>query len=73
MDKHGAYTITFTSDQRGLGGQHTNGPGYGLFRCEHDETRTAVEINTVQTRTPGVARKIAIKLCEMAVWELDNQ
>jgi hypothetical protein len=73
MTKQDGYTLTFISDQRSRGGQHTNGPDFGLFRCEHDETRTAVEIHSVQTRNAHAARELAIVLCTMAVEELDKR
>lgn len=66
----GDYKITFTSDQAGRCGQHTNGPDYGIVRCEHVPSRTAVEIHTHQARTPHRARNLALTLCQMAVGEM---
>ncbi len=64
------YTITYTSDHLGKGGQHTNGPDYGVYRCEHQATRTAVEVHSYQARGAHRARELALTLCAMAVDEM---
>ena len=64
------YTITYISDHVGKGGQHTNGPEFGVYRCEHPATRTAVEIHSYQARSPHRARELAVTLCAMAVEEM---
>ena len=67
------YTLTYVSDSYGKGGQHINGPDYGVFRCEHEMTKTAVEIHSYQARGPHKARELAIMLCKMAVEEMGKQ
>lgn len=66
------YKFTFTSDQRVAGGQHTNGPDFGVWRCEHLPTKTAVEVHTSWTHRPHRARELTRMLCEMAVQEITN-
>jgi protein subunit release factor A len=66
------YKITYVSDTYGRGGQHTNGPDYGLFRCEHAGTRTAVEVHSHEARSQHKARELALMLCAMAVEELSK-
>lgn len=64
------YSISYVSDTYGKGGQHTNGPDYGLLRCEHLPTKTAVEIHSYQAHGQHKARELALTLCRMAVWEM---
>ena len=64
------FKITYTSDTYGKGGQHTNGPDYGVYRCEHEPTKTAVEVHSYQTQGAHKARSLALVLCEMAVKEI---
>lgn len=64
------FAITYTSDHHGQGGQHTNGPDYGVVRCEHLPTQCAVEVHSYHARSQHRAREIAITLCQMAVAEM---
>jgi protein subunit release factor B len=64
------YVITYVSDSYGKGGQHTNGPDYGVYRCEHEATKTAVEVHSYQARNAHRARELALTLCAIAVEEL---
>ena len=64
------YRITWTSDKYGKGGQHTNGPDYGILRAEHLPTRTAVEIDSSEVRGQHRARQLAMMMCELAVSEI---
>ena len=64
------FIVTYISDHVGKGGQHTNGPEFGVYRCEHPATRTAVEIHSYQVRSAHKARELAVTLCEMAVEEM---
>ena len=70
MDRPDGFKLTFTSEKYGRGGQHTNGPDYGIMRCEHEPTRTVVEIQTQVARSPHRARELALTLCKMAVEEM---
>ena len=65
-----AFKFSYVSDTYGKGGQHTNGPDYGLLRCEHLPTQTAVEIHTHPARGQHRARTLALTLCQMAVAEI---
>ena len=67
------YTVSYVSDTHGRGGQHTNGPDYGVYRCEHEATKTAVEVHSYQARGAHKARELAIMLCAMAVEEMGKQ
>lgn len=66
------YKFTFTSDQLTRGGQHTNGPDFGVWRCEHMLTRTAVEAHTSWTKHSHEVRELTRMLCEMAVKEITH-
>lgn len=57
--------FTFISSHKG--GQHTNGPDYGILRCEHGLTGNAVEIQTHSRLRQAEARELAMALLEMAV------
>lgn len=65
-----AYKLTYVSDTYGKGGQHTNGPDYGVMRCTHELTQTAVEVHTYHARGAHKAREMALMLCRMAVGDL---
>ena len=71
MTEFDDYVLTYTSDTFGKGGQHTNGPDYGIYRCEHVPTKTAVEVHTHNTRSPHRAREFVVELCAMVVSELN--
>lgn len=64
------YKFSYVSDTHGKGGQHTNGPDYGILRCEHEPSRTAVEVHTHTARGQHRARTLALTLCQMAVAEI---
>ena len=66
------YKFTYTSDRLSVGGQHTNGPDFGVWRCEHLLTRTAVEMHTSWARRSHKVRELALVLCEMAVQEISS-
>lgn len=72
MGEQEPFKITYTSDTYGKGGQHTNGPDYGVVRIEHEATRTAVEVHTHEARSPHRARELALALCQMAVAEIEG-
>ena len=61
------FTLTYVSDLPSLGGQHHNGPSYGIYRCEHAVTQTAVEVHSYPAHGPHKARELALTLCAMAV------
>jgi hypothetical protein len=69
-DVSAEYVFSYVSHTFGKGGQHTNGPDYGLMTCAHPETGTAVTIDTRESRGPHRARELALSLCQMAVSEL---
>lgn len=64
MDFREQITFTFISSHKG--GQHTNGPDYGVVRCEHGLTGNAVEIQTHSRMRQHQARDLAISLLELA-------
>jgi hypothetical protein len=61
-DPAGPYAVEFITSHKG--GQHTNGPDYGVIRVT-DTDGNAVEIQTRPTRRPAEARETAITLLEL--------
>lgn len=58
--------VTFRFITSHKGGQHTNGPDYGVLRCEHGLTGNAVELQTTPRLRQHQAREIAVTLLELA-------
>lgn len=52
------------------GGQHTNGPDYGVVTAEHEVAGVRVEIQTCHRTQPHKARMLAGTLVEMAIAEM---
>ncbi|WP_433935216.1 hypothetical protein [Brevundimonas diminuta] len=66
----GEIRFGFISMWHGKGGQHTNGPDYGVVTAEHELAGVKVEIQTC-TRVPQhKARLLAGTLVQMAVEEM---
>ena len=63
--------VEFTFLTSHKGGQHTNGPDYGVIRCEHGLTGVVVEIQTRSRFGPHKARELCLTLIELAVAEID--
>ena len=53
-----------------VGGQHTNGPDYGLLKCTHILTGTSVEIDTYLTRGQHKARELGLICLSLILEEL---
>jgi len=53
-----------------LGGQHTNGPDYGIVTAEHEAAGVKVEIQTCPRVQPHKARLLAETLVQMAIEEM---
>lgn len=58
----------FISSHRG--GQHTNGPDYGVFTAEHELAGVKVEIQTCARMTQHKARDLCRCLVQLAVSEI---
>lgn len=52
------------------GGQHTNGPDYGIVTAEHEAAGVKIEIQTCPRVQPHKARLLAGTLVEMAIEEM---
>lgn len=52
------------------GGQHTNGPDYGVVTAEHELAGVKVEIQTNSRVRSRDARELARNLIELAVSEI---
>lgn len=61
--------VTFTFITSHKGGQHTNGPDYGVVRGEHGLTGNAVEIQTRPGMYQHLVRDLIVTLLEMAEGE----
>lgn len=57
----------FISSHRG--GQHTNGPDYGIVTAEHELAGIRIEIRTRSGFGPHKARDLAATLIDLAVQE----
>ena len=64
--------VEFTWLTSRRGGQHTNGPDYGVMRCEHGLTGVVVEIQTRSRMNQHKARDLCLVLIELAVAEIDH-
>lgn len=61
----------FISSHRG--GQHTNGPDYGIVTAEHELAGVKVEIQTSCRMPPHKTRTLAGALIDLAIQEIiDN-
>ena len=67
MDK--LITFGFISSHRG--GQHTNGPDYGIVTGAHDLTGVRVEVQTRSGFGPHKARSLITALIDLAVQEIE--
>lgn len=52
------------------GGQHTNGPDYGVVTAEHELTGVRIEIQTRNRFGQHAARTLAAALIDIAVCEI---
>ncbi len=52
------------------GGQHTNGPDYGIVTAEHELAGLKVEIQTSRQMPQHKARTLAGTLIEMAIEDM---
>ena len=52
------------------GGQHTNGPDYGIETAEHELAGQKEEIQTSRQMPPHKARTLAGTLIEMAIEDM---
>lgn len=66
----GEIRFGFISSHRG--GQHTNGPDYGVVTAEHELAGVKVEIQTSRRLDPHKARALAGTLVEMAIVEISH-
>ena len=64
----GEIKFGFISSRRG--GQHTNGPDYGIVTTEHEAAGVRVELQTCPRIHPHKARLLAETLVEMAIEEM---
>lgn len=64
----GEIVFGFISSRKG--GQHTNGPDYGVVTAEHGLAGVKVEIQTSRQLAPHKARELASTLVEMAIEEM---
>jgi hypothetical protein len=64
-----AITFTWETSHR-KGGQHTNGPDYGVVTAEHAIAGVKVSIQTSRHFRQLQARELSAMLVEMAVKEL---
>ena len=60
----------YTSRTHGKGGQHTNGPEYGILHIKHLPTKTSIELDTYLTRGQHKARELGLTLIELILKEL---
>ena len=61
----------FVSSQN-KGGQHTNGPDYGIVTGQCDLLGLRVEVQTFQRLNQHKARELIISLMELAAPEIDR-
>lgn len=54
------------------GGQHTNGPDYGVVTAEHELAGVKVEVQTCSRLGPHKARMLCQDLVELAVQEMSS-
>lgn len=65
--------FSYESHTRSLGGQHTNGPDYGIFKCEHLPSKTVIEVDTYLTRGQGRARSLCLDVLSLILDELKSK
>lgn len=53
------------------GGQHTNGPDYGIITAEHELAGIRIEIQTRSRFGPHRARDLATALIDLAIQETE--
>jgi len=70
MDIRSQVEFTFISSHKG--GQHTNGPDYGVVQCEHGLTGVVVQIQTRSGFGPHKARDLCMDLIELVVSEIEK-
>lgn len=52
------------------GGQHTNGPDYGVMTAEHELAGVKIEIQTSRQIPPHKARTLAAALIDLAIEDM---
>lgn len=65
-------TYGFISMWHGKGGQHTNGPDYGVVTAEHGPAGMKIEVQTGPRFGPHKARMLCQDLIELAVQEMSK-